>query len=171
MDTSHRKIVAAIFMIALNAFLTLQEAEAAISPVIWEEYMPMSTAQSTPHNTFAIKLALHFEEFIRTEKVRLRSELVPICACESSGSKYATPRHFKKDGSVLRGEITSEDIGLCQINTYFHGSRAESMGIDLYSVDGNIEYANYLYEREGSKPWQASKRCWGSPDRLELSIK
>lgn len=171
MDTLQQKIVAAVLIIILCASLPFREAEAAVSLVFWGEYAQMSTAQTTPHHSFATKRELRLEELAPDGKVQLKSELVPICACESAGSKYAIPRHFKKDGSVLRGEVVSDDIGLCQINRHFHGARAESMGLDLFSVEGNIQYANYLYGREGSKPWLASKSCWGSQVRQELTIK
>jgi hypothetical protein len=48
-----------------------------------------------------------------------------------------------------------------QINTRFHEATATEMGIDLESLNGNLEYAKYLYEKEGTKPWVSSKACWG----------
>jgi len=93
----------------------------------------------------------------------LRAELVPICACESSyeGTKYGKPRQFEH-GSVLRGYITPEDIGMCQINLTYHGTEATQLGLDVFTEEGNIMFANYLYEREGDDPWFRSERCWGN---------
>lgn len=94
------------------------------------------------------------------ESVYLHPELVQICACESAGSKYKTPRQYV-GGQVVRGHINPADIGMCQINEDYHGTRAKNMGLDIYTEEGNIAYANYLYEELGSKPWSASKSCWG----------
>lgn len=71
-------------------------------------------------------------------------------------------RHIGKDGEIFRGVVNNKDIGVMQINTRFHEATATDMGIDLYSLQGNLEYAKYLYEKEGTKPWKASKPCWGN---------
>jgi hypothetical protein len=80
--------------------------------------------------------------------------LAKIAMCES------TLRHFGKDGKVLRGKVDSADVGLMQINERYHGDKAKSLGYDLETVHGNLDYAKYLYDREGTKPWNASKKCW-----------
>jgi hypothetical protein len=81
--------------------------------------------------------------------------LADIAWCESR------MRHVTKDGEIFRGVENSKDIGVMQINTRFHEATATDMGIDIYSLQGNLEYAKYLYEKEGTKPWKASKPCWG----------
>lgn len=82
--------------------------------------------------------------------------LANIAWCESR------MRHVGKDGEIFRGVVNDKDIGVMQINTRFHEATATDMGIDLYSLQGNLEYAKYLYEKEGTKPWKASKPCWGN---------
>jgi hypothetical protein len=81
--------------------------------------------------------------------------LADIAWCESR------LRHFGKDGQIFRGTIDSDDIGIMQINTRYHANRAEKLGLDIYSLSGNLDYAKYLYEKEGSKPWRSSQACWG----------
>jgi len=81
--------------------------------------------------------------------------LIDIARCESQ------IRHFDSAGAVLRGEINSDDIGVMQINTRYHQGDADELGIDIYSLDGNLEYAKYLYEKQGVRPWKASMPCWG----------
>lgn len=90
----------------------------------------------------------------------LLKELVPICACESTGSKYKTPTHYEADGTVKRGKINKLDIGICQINLKYHESSATKMGLDLFKKGDNITYANYLYKKQGSTPWNWSRECW-----------
>ncbi len=80
--------------------------------------------------------------------------LAEIARCES------TFRHFTKDGSVLRGRANKDDIGLMQINEFFHGEAAKKLGINIYTIEGNIEYAKWLYEKQGSAPWVHSSFCW-----------
>lgn len=90
----------------------------------------------------------------------LNPSLIPICACESTGSKEGKPRQFDNSGGVLRGTINPQDVGMCQINLDYHQKSAEKLGYDLFSEKGNIAYANLLYKTQGTVPWSLSKRCW-----------
>lgn len=75
-------------------------------------------------------------------------------------------RHFGRNGRVLRGEVTPEDVGVMQVNEYFHGKTADKLGFDIYSIEGNVAYARYLYEKEGTQPWVSSKKCWGKSEHV-----
>jgi len=91
----------------------------------------------------------------------LKKELEPICACESSypGGKE-TPRHYEKDKTTVRyGRVTPSDTGLCQINKRINGWKADQLGYDIETPYGNIKMANYLYEKYGEMPWDASSGC------------
>jgi len=81
--------------------------------------------------------------------------LADIARCESRF------RHFIDEGEVIRGEIDSDDIGVMQINLRYHQEDAEELGFNVFSLSGNLEYAKYLYEKQGVKPWKASRGCWG----------
>lgn len=70
-------------------------------------------------------------------------------------------RQFNADGTIHRGEINPNDVGLFQINTYYHLETAKKMNIDIFTPEGNLDYAEYLFEKEGSRPWNSSKGCWG----------
>ncbi|HVY72935.1 MAG TPA: hypothetical protein VG984_02725 [Candidatus Paceibacterota bacterium] len=80
--------------------------------------------------------------------------MVAISECESH---Y---RQFNNDGSVFRGKQNTKDVGVMQINEYYHEDTAEKLGFDLYTLDGNMAYARYLYKREGVAPWASSQACW-----------
>jgi hypothetical protein len=82
------------------------------------------------------------------------SPMVAIAQCESSLRQFEAPNH------VLRGRQVESDVGIFQVNVEYHGSKAKEMGINLYTLDGNIQYAKYLYDRNGTKDWLASRRCW-----------
>ncbi len=80
--------------------------------------------------------------------------MVQVARCES------TFRHTLADGSVLRGHVDNRDVGVMQINTYYHGETAEQLGLDLEDIEDNMAYARDLYERQGTQPWSASAPCW-----------
>lgn len=80
--------------------------------------------------------------------------MIQVARCES------TFRHTLADGSVLRGLVDNRDTGVMQINTYYHGDRADQLGLDLEDIYDNMAYARDLYERKGTQPWSASAPCW-----------
>ena len=80
--------------------------------------------------------------------------MIQIARCES------TFRHTLADGTVLKGRVDPADTGVMQINARYHGEKAEELGLDLKDLYGNMAYARDLYERQGTKPWNASAPCW-----------
>ena len=86
------------------------------------------------------------------EEVKLAPELVKVCTCES-GQGTGKPQHFDvKTGNVLHGKINPKDIGMCQINEKWNGEKATRLGWDIYTLEGNIKMANYLYKTQGLAP-------------------
>lgn len=81
--------------------------------------------------------------------------MVKVAYCESRFT-HIDP----STGTVLRGYINSSDVGVMQINKYYHQETAERLGLDLYKLEDNMAYARNLYEREGTRPWSASQACW-----------
>lgn len=93
----------------------------------------------------------------------LNPALARVCSCESAGSATGVAHQFNADGTVVRGKVNRNDIGMCQINTQpenGHVVAAAKLGLDLYTEAGNIAYANWLYSKEGTTPWNWSKSCW-----------
>ena len=82
--------------------------------------------------------------------------MISIARCESEF------RHTLKDGTVLRGRVDSADTGVMQINQRYHGENARELGLDLDDVYDNMMYARDLYDRQGTRPWNASSACWGN---------
>jgi len=97
---------------------------------------------------------------VHAEQIQLNPKLLSVCGCESTGDPSSPPRQFNDDGSVLRGKENPKDIGMCQINEYWNGEEAKKLGFDIYTEEGNIKMANYLFETRGFKPWGASRSCW-----------
>jgi len=81
---------------------------------------------------------------------------IAIMKCE--GEAYKTKGNNKNYDK--QGNHWSTDIGLFQINNYYHDAAAKKLGIDIYTDQGNIVYAMYLMQHQGTKPWNASRQCW-----------
>mgnify|MGYP001570233739 CR=1 FL=1 len=84
--------------------------------------------------------------------------LIKIAECESGG------QHFNPDGSIKRGIVNPKDVGLYQINEFYHLETAQKMGINLYTEEGNIKYALYLYRKNGTRDWNWSRSCWNKAE-------
>lgn len=80
--------------------------------------------------------------------------LAEIAKCESHF------RQFDADTTVHRGEVNSNDVGIMQINEKYHLDTSLKLKLDIYSIEGNLAYAQYLYDKEGTKPWNSSGKCW-----------
>ena len=69
-------------------------------------------------------------------------------------------QQYDKNGSVLRGYINPKDTGIFQINEVFHLAASRKLGMNIYEPNGNIEYAVYIYTKDGSTHWNWSKIKW-----------
>ena len=90
--------------------------------------------------------------------------MIAIAKCES------TFRQLDKDGEIHRGVVNNADVGVMQINEFYHLDTAQKKDIDIYTLQGNVAYARDLYEREGTKPWASSKACWGKYQNSDLAV-
>ena len=79
--------------------------------------------------------------------------LINVAKCESGLTQF-------RNGEVLRGVVNHNDIGIFQINTQ-HEAEAKKLGYDIYTLKGNIAYAQYLYKKNGLSDWRFSEGCWG----------
>ena len=82
--------------------------------------------------------------------------LVDIARCESNF------RQYDENGDIIRGRVDRNDLGVMQINEHYQGDTAKKLGLDIYTVEGNIAYAKHLYEEQGTQPWISSSKCWSS---------
>ena len=117
--------------------------------------------QSTGIVLQAMPQAQTVEEYVR-EYYADTPILADIAGCES---KF---RQYDKNGSVLHGEVVYQDIGLMQVNETYHKAVADKLGLDINTMQGNLAYAKYLYEKEGTTPWNSSKVCWGKSKNAQV---
>jgi len=80
--------------------------------------------------------------------------MIQVARCESQF------RQFDTEGKVLRGKVNAQDVGVMQINEKYHLDTAQRLGIDIYTLEGNLAYGRYLYETQGVAPWVYSSKCW-----------
>ena len=80
--------------------------------------------------------------------------MIAISSCESHFRQYDV------SGAVSRGEQNHQDVGVMQINEHYHLDVSKKLGYDIYTTEGNMAYARFLYEREGVAPWMSSAPCW-----------
>jgi hypothetical protein len=73
-----------------------------------------------------------------------------IIECESHGQQSARNYHA----------VVGVDVGLFQLNIHYHLSRAASMGFNIYTSQGNLEYGFVLLKESNTKPWSWSRSCW-----------
>jgi hypothetical protein len=122
---------------------------------------PADAQSQDQEATKPITLEAHVREYFKETPI-----LAEIAKCES------TYRHFGKDGKIIRGIENRFDVGVMQINEQYHAAQAKKLGYDIYTLDGNMAYAEWLYSQEGSKPWSASSKCWKeSKDTLAVAEK
>jgi hypothetical protein len=97
---------------------------------------------------------LSVEEYVRTYFQDI-PVMADIAYCESRF------RQFDKDGEIFRGKVNNKDVGVMQINEFYHLDTAEEANYNIYTLEGNTAYARKLYEKFGTDPWNSSRPCWG----------
>lgn len=138
------------------------ELATSLTFLVTSIYGPATTVDNVPQSIKIIdqskkEISVHgpvtLEEYIR-DYFKESPVLAEIAKCESN---Y---RQFKGNGHVVRGLVNSYDVGVMQINENYQAERAEKLGFDIYTLDGNMAYAKWLYDKEGVKPWMSSSKCW-----------
>lgn len=80
--------------------------------------------------------------------------LAEIAKCESEF------KHTGENGEIIKGRVNRGDLGVMQINKYYHEEDASKLGLDLKTLRGNMAFARNLYDKYGTSPWQSSSGCW-----------
>lgn len=68
-------------------------------------------------------------------------------------------KQFDKNGNVIVNKETN-DVGIFQISVKYHGKTAEKLGMDIYTLEGNIAYTKYLLKTQGLNAWVHSRHNW-----------
>src|SRR6185436_1855253 len=112
--------------------------------MLWSQGQANGSIVSVAKEAFGPK-SQSVEEYVR-EYFADTPVLIEIARCESQF------RQYDEKGKVLRGVEVHEDIGIMQINDFYHADLAEKLGLDIRTIDGNLAYARQLYEKAGTAP-------------------
>ncbi len=85
-------------------------------------------------------------------------QMIKVGFCESGLQQFSN-----KTGKAITGIQNKRDKGALQINADYHIDDAIKLGMDIYTLEGNVDFAKVLYDQYGLKPWVHSKPCWSSP--------
>ena len=65
-----------------------------------------------------------------------------------------------KSSAIGKMAVIGQDIGIWQINSYFHEEAAKERGLNIYNSNDNLRYGMILLFEKGTQPWKASRTCW-----------
>jgi len=134
-----------IFVLMVCAYaLTSSHTVAAATKTLTK---PVATATTTLHTNRDVEQKVR--DFFKDTPV-----MAEVARCESDF------RQFSESGTPLR---SSGMIGVFQFYESIHTSLAKAHGFDLTTLDGNLGYAKYVYDTEGTTPWNGSRYCWDIP--------
>jgi hypothetical protein len=88
--------------------------------------------------------------------------MIDVARCESEF------RQLDSNGSVLRGRVNSQDVGVMQINEKYHLETSKKLNLNIHTIEGNMAYARYLYNTQGTTPWKYSSPCWNKNREVAL---
>jgi len=150
--------IAAISLYMMLSGVTGASDAVPMSPMALPE-QPVQTVEQKKE--IGVEEAIDVETYVK-DYFRDIPILAEVARCES---------HFRqtdKNGKVIRGIENRSDVGVMQINEFYHSERAKSLNIDLHSLNGNLDYARKLYSEKGTYPWMASSSCWSKVNELAL---
>ena len=144
-----------IYKIVLSYLLPVTIA--ATTPFISQPNMPTGVGES--------RLTSYLEASYVPSTVYTPQEAIEVAFGEDSPTMLkiaqceSKTRQWDEAGDVITNHIT-HDYGIFQINE-IHLPEAKRMGIDVFSLQGNIDFAAYLFHAQHTLPWQSSHACSG----------
>ena len=127
------------------------------------ENLVQTTAAQDKKKEVSMNQAVDVEAYVK-ESFKDIPILADIARCESQFRQVDT------NGKVIRGKENPYDIGVMQINELYHLKQAKAEGLDLYTLEGNVQYARELYEKQGVYPWMASSACWSGTGTSNVAV-
>ena len=103
------------------------------------------------------------EDFVRLT-YQDKPVLIEIAECES------TFRHWDPYTGKPLSNPNSSATGAMQLMASYHREPASNLGWDIDTLEGNLAYAEYLYDTEGVTPWDASRKCWESKGSANMAL-
>jgi hypothetical protein len=149
-----------------NSFMTVtqntnpnENSKSEITTVQTDNTVTVGDSEKTHTNNSSSKTTKQIvQEYFADTPV-----LIDVASCESHFTQ------FDADGTVHRGVVNPQDVGVMQINEKYHLSESERLGLDIHSLKGNLAYAKHLYETEGTRPWEYSSKCWNKTREVAIN--
>jgi len=117
-----------------------------------------------------IKVELTIEELIEQKAIEygVNPDMAKkIAWCESRYKQSGVGINYRTK-SVQVGTTTqvvryehSRDYGIFQLNSVYQLPRAEVEGLNVHTLEGNLQFGLELMKSEGAGPWRASAHCHG----------
>ncbi len=127
-----------------------------------------ATPPKPPPKPLPVPITITKVETVRQRVVSYFSDIPIMAVISGCESHY---RQYDSDGNIYRGEVNNKDVGLMQINEHYHLEDAKALGYNIYTIEGNLAFARYLYNHEGTAPWDSSGYCWsGVKEAKSLAI-
>lgn len=122
-------------------------------------FAPLVLASNEEYLPPVVPITVGFD--VNTEITRLSKQYLidedlvkRIIKCESGFVKDALNIN-KRDGVAW-----SKDIGLGQINDYYHKETMIKLGLDIYTPKDNLAYMFILLKEDPLVHYKASSGCW-----------
>lgn len=97
----------------------------------------------------------------------VRTVMRRIAECES-GREHVEP-NGPHQGTLLRNDGGGSARGAFQVLMRIHRPEMARMELDPDNIDDYMTYVVYLYETFGTKPWNPSRKCWGTASTIVLA--
>ncbi len=110
-------------------------------------------APSTQGQVTEAQTPIEIEKTVR-EYFAVTPVMIEIARCES---KF---RQFTDAGNVFRGGYDNNMVGVFQFYESVHQQAADDLGYDIATLQGNLDYATYVYGVSGTTPWNSAYDCW-----------
>ena len=98
---------------------------------------------------------------LSTEDINSAVDILMVGTTQSTIVKYIIGCESQYISNAINyNTAVGEDVGLFQINTYYHQERAVELGYNLYKPSDNLKFGKLLLDEQGLQPWAHSKHCW-----------
>lgn len=143
------------FYVAVALVMPIKSTEThnstEIQSIYAENALKSSINDLKPKTTQDTIEAISIEQGLTASEIQL---LLKIAQCESG------LRQFDEKGEVLRGKVNPSDIGVFQINEKYWLEQSQKLNFDIYSEEGNVKMAVWIFKKYGESPWLWSFQCW-----------
>ncbi|MEI6843605.1 MAG: hypothetical protein WCK48_03845 [bacterium] len=166
------KLGKAVVFLALACILNFMDILPVVSEQWWTHREADEISGLTWKTTPPLPLNGTVQEFVikfwqKNLPIREANAMVKIAELESNFNQWE--KGGKDDGKTpYRGRINWKDVGVMQINEDAWLAKSQSLGPDhnIYTLQGNLNFAKWLFHKQGFMPWRSSITRGGGIENL-----